>query len=215
MEALGTNGELITNLLPELELIVGNQPPVPNLPHQDAQSVFWITFRRFLGVFARPEHPLVLFLDDLHWADAGTLKLIEHLLTEPEVRYVMLIGAYRDNEISASDPLRQTLDRLRDTRVEVREIALAPLSLGDMTQLVMDSLHAATDRAKLLARVIHQKTDGNPFFAIEFLKELAQDKLLVLDPASAAWRWDLGQIRARSFTGNLSEVAQQCPRSVC
>jgi predicted ATPase len=206
MEALGTSGELITNLLPELELIIGKQPPVPNLPHQDAQSVFWITFRRFLGVFARPENPLALFLDDLHWADAGTLKLIEHLLTEPEVRHVLLIGAYRDTEISASDPLRQMLDRLRDTRVEVREIALAPLSLGDMTQLVIDSLHAGTDRASLLAQLIHQKTDGNPFFAIALLKGLAQEKLLVLDPVSAAWRWDLEQIRARSFTGNLSEL---------
>jgi predicted ATPase/signal transduction histidine kinase len=206
VEALGANGELITNLLPELELIIEKQSPVPNLPPQDAQSRFKITFRRFLGVFAQPEHPLALFLDDLHWADAGTLKLIEHLLTEPELRYVMLIGAYRDNAISASDPLQQTLDKLRNTRVELREIALAPLSLGDMTQLVMDSLHAGTDRAKLLARVIHQKTDGNPFFAIELLKGLAQEKLLVLDPASAAWRWDLEQIRARSFSGNLSEL---------
>src|SRR5262249_6749267 len=115
VEALGANGRLISNLLPELELIIGKQPAVPDLPPQDAHNRFKITFRRFLGVFAGPEQPLALFLDDLQWADAGTLRLFEHLVTEPDFRFVLLIGAYRDNEISTSHPLRQTLDKLCET----------------------------------------------------------------------------------------------------
>jgi serine/threonine protein kinase len=174
LEALGTNGQLISNLLPELELIIGKQPPVPDLPPKDAHHRFKLAFRRFLGLLARPEHPLALFLDDLQWADAGTLQLLEHLLTEPEVRHLLLIAAYRDNEVGASDPLRRTLEKLRDTGVAVREIALAPLSLRDVTHLVMDSLHAESDRAKPLAQLMHEKTGGNPFFMIQFFKALAR-----------------------------------------
>ena len=206
VEALGTNGQLISNLLPELELVIGKQARVPDLPPQDAHNRFKTTFRRFLGVFVNPEHPLALFLDDLQWADAGTLQLIEHLLTEPEVRYLLLIGAYRDNEVSVSDPLRQTLDKLRDSAIEIRQIALAPLSFGDVTQLVVDSLHAEADRAKVLAQLIHEKTDGNPFFAIQFFRALTEEKLLAFDPETTAWRWDLEQIRTRGFTENISEL---------
>ena len=206
VEALGTNGRLVSNLLPEIELIIGKQPAVPDLPPQDARNRFKITFRRFLGTFAAPEHPLALFLDDLQWADAGTLHLLEHLFTDPEFRHVLLIGAYRSNEVSAADPLRQTLERLRNTGIEVREIALRPLSLRDLTQLVTDSLPTEPDRAKLLAQLVHEKTDGNPFFAIQFLKALAEEKLLVLDPASAAWTWDIEELRTRRFTNNISEL---------
>ena len=105
LEALGPNGQLMVDLIPELELIIGEQPPVPELPPQDAQSRFQLVFRRFLGVFARPEHPLALFLDDLQWLDAATLDLLEHLVTEPDVRHLLLIGAYRDNEVDPAHPL--------------------------------------------------------------------------------------------------------------
>lgn len=109
VEALGPNGEVIVNLIPELALIVGEQPPVPSLPPQDAQNRFQIVFRRFLGVFARPEHPLALFIDDLQWLDRATLDLLEHLVTHPEVRHVLLVGAYRDNEVDSSHPLTHML----------------------------------------------------------------------------------------------------------
>src|SRR6202043_1969362 len=102
-EALGANGQLIVNLVPELELVIGKQAPVPDLPPQDAQNRFQMVFRRFLGVFARLEHPLALFLDDLQWLDAATLGLVAHLVTHPEVRHLLLVGAYRDNEISPAD----------------------------------------------------------------------------------------------------------------
>ena len=127
-EALGPNGQLMIDLVPELELIIGEQPPVPELSPQDARSRFQVVFRRFIGVFARPEHPLALFLDDLQWLDAATLDLLEDLLTPPGVPHLMLIGAYRDNEVTATHPLTRTLEAIRNAGANVQEIALAPLA---------------------------------------------------------------------------------------
>ena len=131
-EALGLNGQLIVNLVPALELVIGRQPPVPELPPQDAQNRFQMVFRRFLGVFARKEHPLTLFLDDLQWLDTATLDLLEHLVTQPEMRQVLLVGAYRDNEVGPSHPLLRTLERIRDAGTRVHEIVLTPLRLDDV-----------------------------------------------------------------------------------
>ena len=134
----------MVNLIPELAAIIGEQPPVPELPPQDAQSRFQIVFRRFLGVFARPEHPLALFLDDLQWLDAATLDLIEHLVAEPEVQHLLLVGAYRDNEVGPSHPLTRTLAAIREAGGDVEEIVLAPLAPGDVERLLADALHTAT-----------------------------------------------------------------------
>src|SRR5258707_7161512 len=123
-EALGPNGLLIVDLVPELKLIIGEQPPVPDLPPQDAQGRFQLVFRRFIGVFARADHPLVLFLDDLQWLDAATLDMVEDLLTQPEVRHLMLIGAYRDNEVDAVHPLRRKLETIKSTGGNVEDITL-------------------------------------------------------------------------------------------
>jgi predicted ATPase len=125
-EALGKNGQLMVNLIPELELIIGKQPPVPDLGPEDAQNRFQLVFVRLLGVFARAEHPLALFLDDLQWLDAATLELIEHLMTEPEVRHLLLLGAYRDNEVSSSHPLMRKLEVIRKTGAIVHDIVLSP-----------------------------------------------------------------------------------------
>jgi len=201
--ALGSNARLISNLLPELDLIVGKLPPVPELPPQDARDRFKIVFRRFVGVFARPEHPLVLFLDDLQWADAGTLGLLEHLLTEPDVRHLLLIGAYRDEEINALHPLNQTLEKLRNTGVTVRELPLAPLVVPDITALLDDSFHSESGCTKLLAQLICEKTGGNPFFIIQFFRALVEEKLVVFDPAIPAWNWNLELIGSRDFTRNI------------
>src|SRR6266404_3799485 len=112
-EALGPNGQLIVDLVPELGLITGEQPPVPELPPQDAQRRFQLVFRRFIGVFARREHPLALFFDDLQWLDAATLDLLEDLLRQPDVQHLMLIGAYRDNEVNSAHPLMRKLEAIR------------------------------------------------------------------------------------------------------
>src|SRR2546421_3999746 len=137
-EALGPNGQLIVNLVPALELVIGRQPPVPDLPPQDAQNRFQMVFRRFLGVFARQEHPLALFLDDLQWLDRATLDLLEHLVTHSEVQHLLLVGAYRDNEVGPAHPLVRTLEAIRQAGAPVQEIVLASLGLDDVTRLVAD-----------------------------------------------------------------------------
>src|SRR6202040_108742 len=137
LEALGPNARLMTDLIPELKLIIGDQPPVPDLPPQDAQGRFQLVFRRFIGVFARPEHPLTLFLDDLQWLDAATLDFLKNLLIQPDVRHLMLIGAYRDNEVDSTHPLWRSLVAIRQTGATVRAIVLAPLAREDLGQLVL------------------------------------------------------------------------------
>ena len=205
-EALGPNGQLMVNLVPELELVIGKQPPVADLPPQDAQNRFQMVFRRFLGVFARKEHPLALFLDDLQWLDAATLDLLEHLVTHPEVRHLLLVGAYRDNEVSPSHPLLRTLEAIRKAGARVQEIVLAPLGLDDVGQLVADALHCEPERARPLAQLVHEKTGGNPFFAIQFFTALAEEGLLAFDPVTRAWQWNIDRIRAKSYTDNVVDL---------
>src|SRR5207248_2316215 len=205
-EALGPNGQIIVNLVPEVELIIGKQPPVPDLAPRDAQNRFQMAFRRFLGVFARPEHPLALFLDDLQWLDTATLDLLEHLITHSEVRHLLLVGAYRDNEVGPAHPLLRTLEAIRKAGARVQEIVLAPLGLDDVGRLVADSLRCEPERARPLAQLVQEKTGGNPFFAIQFLTALADEGLLAFDPFAPTWQWDIDRIRARSYTDNVVEL---------
>ena len=151
-EALGPNGLLIVDLIPELELVIGKQPPVPDLSPQDAQRRFQTVLRRFIGVFARPEHPLALFLDDLQWLDAATLDLLEDILAQRDIRHLLLIGAYRDNEVDAAHPLMRKLDAIRRAGATVRDIVLAPLTYDDLEQLISDSIRCETKLASPLVQ---------------------------------------------------------------
>ncbi len=205
-EALGQNGQLIVNLVPELEFVIGKQPPVADLPPQDAKNRFQMVFRRFLGVFARPEHPLALFLDDLQWLDTATLDLFEHLVTHSEVRHLLLVGAYRDNEVGPAHPLLRTLEAIRTAGTHVQEIVLAPLGFDDVGRLVADALHCEPERARPLAQLVQQKTGGNPFFAIQFITALAEQGLLTFDPVALAWQWNIDRIRAENYTGNVVDL---------
>jgi PAS domain S-box-containing protein len=205
-EALGPNGQLIVNLVPELELLIGKQSTVSDLPPKDAQSRFQMVFRRFLGVFARKEHPLALFLDDLQWLDAATLDLLEDLLTLSDVRYLLLIGAYRDNEVDSTHPLTRTLEATRRAGATVQNILLAPLTAEDLSGLLVDSLHCEPDRVAPLAQLVHKKTAGNPFFAIQFLSALAEEGLLTFDHENARWSWDLYRIHAKGYTDNVVDL---------
>jgi predicted ATPase len=205
-EALGPNGQLIVDLVPELKLIIGEQQPVPELPPQDAKGRFQLVFRRFIGVFARREHPLALFLDDLQWLDAATLDLLEDLLTRPDVQHLMLIGAYRDNEVSSAHPLMRKLEAIRQAGAIVQEIILAPLAREDLVRLIADSIHSAPERVAPLAQLVHDKTAGNPFFAIQFLSALAEEALLAFDHASGGWAWDLNRIQAKGYTDNVVDL---------
>ncbi len=205
-EALGPNGQLMVDLLPELKLIIGEQAPVPELPGQDAQGRFELVFRRFLGVFARPEHPLALFLDDLQWLDAATLDLLEHLMTQTEVQHFLLIGAYRDNEVTSAHPLMRKLEAIRKAGALVQEIFLAPLGREDLGRLVADSLYCDQERAAPLAQLMHEKTAGNPFFAIQFLSALVEEGLVGFDHRAARWSWDLPRIHAKAYTDNVVDL---------
>jgi len=134
-----------------------------------------LVFRRFVGAFAQPEHPLALFLDDLQWLDQATLELLEHLISGPEVRHLLLVGAYRNNEVSSSHPLTRTLDAIRNAGTTMREIVLMPLRLDDVDRLVADTLQCTQDAAHPLAQLVQEKTGGNPFFVIQFLAALGEE----------------------------------------
>ncbi len=205
-EALGPNGQLIVNLIPEVEFIIGKQPPVPDLSPQDAQGRFQLVLRQFIGVFARKEHPLTLFFDDLQWLDAATLTLLADLVTHPEVGYLLLVGAYRDNEVGPSHPLLRTLEVIRKAGAKIQEIVLAPLRLDDIGRLVADALHRERDAVSPLSQLVQEKTGGNPFFVIQFLTALAEEKLVAFDPAAAFWIWDLAGIRAKGYTDNVVDL---------
>jgi len=205
-QALGPNGQLIVDLVPELKPIIGEQPPVPVIPPQDAQRRFQLIFRRFLSVFARPEHPLALFLDDLQWLDAATLDLLEDLLTRPDVRHLMLIGAYRDNEVDSTHPLMRKLEGIRTAGAAVHEIVLAPLTHEDLKQLIGDSLRCESELAASLARLLYEKTAGNPFFAIQFLSSLAEERLLNFNYRKARWSWNIKRIHAKDYSDNVVDL---------
>jgi PAS domain S-box-containing protein len=205
-EALGPNGRLIIDLVPELKLIVGDQPSVPELPPHDAQRRFQLAFRRFLAVFARPEHPLALFLDDLQWLDSATLDLLEDLLTQPDVHHLMLIGAYRDNEVNSAHPLIRKLEAIRKAGAVVHEIILAPLAPEDLGRLIGDALHCEPERVTALAELIQEKTAGNPFFAIQLISVLVEEGLLTFDYGERRWSWDLNGIHAKGYTDNVVDL---------
>lgn len=205
-EALGSNGQLMVNVIPELELLVGRQAPVAELSPQESQSRFQLVFRRLLAAFARPEHPLALFLDDLQWLDPATLTLLEHLVTDHEIRHLLIVGAYRDNEVTPTHPLVRTLEVIRNSKVPVHELVLQPLSPENVVQMVADALRTDTARVEGLASLVHEKCGGNPFFAIQFFTALPEERLLVFDPVSKRWKWDLALIRANGFTDNVVDM---------
>jgi predicted ATPase/signal transduction histidine kinase len=207
-EALGPNGRLLADLIPELTLIIGDQPPVPNLESRQAQSRFRLVFRRFIGVFAQPEHPLALFLDDLQWLDTATLDAIEDLLGQSHLQHFMLVGAFRDNEVDAGHQLLGKLDAIRKAGVLVREIHLSPLTREDLVQLIANALHCECEPAFVapLADLVGEKTAGNPFFVVQFLHEIVQAGLLRIDHETARWSWDLDLIDARGYTENVVEL---------
>ena len=205
-ETLGTNAGLMVDLVPELKLIVGEPPPVPELPSQDAQRRFQLILRRFIGVFARAEHPLALFVDDLQWLDAATLDLLEDLLTNSDLKHLMLIGAYRDNEVTAAHPLMRKLQAIKTGGRKVEEVTLGPLAREHLEQLITDSLRCEPERGAALGQLVHEKTGGNPFFAIHFIHSLAEQRMLAFDQDAARWLWDLDRIRGQGYTDNVVEL---------
>jgi PAS domain S-box-containing protein len=207
LNALQPDGDLIVDLVPDLKLIIGEQEPIAELPASDARRRFHLLLRRFIGVFARPEHPLALFLDDLQWLDAATLDLLEDLLTQESVPHLLLIGAYRDNEIDASHPLMRKLGSIKAAGTSsIQEITLGALDAQHVSRLIAEALHCETDQVGNLAQLILQKTDGNPFFINQFLSTLTDEGLIAFDSVHSRWSWDLKRIQEKGYTDNVADL---------
>lgn len=207
--ALGTGAAVLAEVIPEIELILGKQPPAPPLAPAEAQTRFRRVFQSFLGVLAGPEHPLVIFLDDLQWADSATLDLLEPLLTSPDIRCLFLIGAYRDNEVDSGHPLARALAALEAERVRLDRIALGPLDLPNLVRLAEDTLHGKPSDVEPLARLLLDKTGGNPFFVIQFLKALRDAELVRFDYAAGRWTFQIEAIAGAGMTDNVIDLMTQ------
>jgi predicted ATPase/signal transduction histidine kinase len=203
LSALGDNGQVIIEVVPELALIIGPQPAVTELSGTAAQNRFNLLMQKFVQVFTRVEHPLVIFLDDLQWADSASLKLLELLIAD--TGYLLILGAYRDNEVSPVHPFILTVDEILKTGAIVNTITLQPLSLTDISQLVADTLNCDRPIAQPLTELVYQKTKGNPFFATQFLKALHEEKQITFNSDSRYWQCDISQIRALALTDNVVE----------
>lgn len=206
LAALAGNGQLLIEVLPELELLIGPQPAVPELGPAESQSRFRLLFQNFLGVFASEAHPLVIFLDDLHRADPPSLRLLEQLLSDPLRHHLLVIGSYQEE---AAQPLQALLASLREIALPISEVCLGPLDLEAVTQFVADTLQREPGEVAPLAEILFAKTQGNPFFMGEFLTQLYQKGLLSFSPPdpqaeqAAGWQWELAAIRAEGITDNV------------
>ncbi|AFZ07480.1 multi-sensor signal transduction multi-kinase [Oscillatoria nigro-viridis PCC 7112] len=205
LAALGDSAGAIVEVIPELERIIGQQPPVPELAGSAAQNRFNLLFEKFIQVFTTKEHPLVIFLDDLQWADSASLKLMQLLMSDIDKRYLFLIGAYRDNEVFPAHPLMLTLAEIQKNEAKVNTITLAPLDGSDVNCLVADTLNCSTKLAKPLTELVYQKTKGNPFFVTQFLKSLHEDGLIAFNFDSRYWQCDIARVRSLAITDDVVE----------
>jgi predicted ATPase/signal transduction histidine kinase/DNA-binding NarL/FixJ family response regulator/tRNA A-37 threonylcarbamoyl transferase component Bud32 len=203
LAALGANGQVIIDVIPDVERIIGPQPAVPQLGLSESQNRFNRVFQQFIHVFSQPEHPLVVFLDDLQWADLSSLKLIELIMADSDNQYLLLIGAYRDNEVGATHPLIHTLEQIQQTGAVVNHIVLQPLESVHVNQLIADTLRTDIVKAKPLADLIFQKTQGNPFFLTQLLKSLHQDNLVSFNFSQGCWQWDINILQGIGITENV------------
>jgi predicted ATPase/class 3 adenylate cyclase/tRNA A-37 threonylcarbamoyl transferase component Bud32 len=203
---VGTNGQVIMEVIPEVELIIGVQPEVVLLGPAETRNRFHLVMQNFITAFTRPEHPLVIFLDDLQWADVSSLKLLELLMTSPYRHDLFLIGAYRDNEVGAGHPLLVTIEAMTGAGAAMQHLRLRPLDEQAVSYLVAETLHSHPDRTGPLAELLVEKTDGNPFFLNEFLKSLYVDEFISFHYEQGRWQWDLEHIRAQEMTNNVVEL---------
>ncbi|WP_394830490.1 AAA family ATPase [Pendulispora rubella] len=203
--AMAGNGGVLTDLIPELTLVIGPQPPMQELGAAEAQNRFTLVFQNFIRVFAAAKHPLVIFLDDLQWVDPASLKLLQLLLTDPRSGHLLLIGAYRDNEVPPTHPLALAIGEVRHHGAAVSEVSLGPLDRANVSKLVFDALSSDSKETANLAAYLFAKTHGNPFFVNQFLRSLRKEKLLTRDASTGRWTWDLEGIERARVTDNVVE----------
>ena len=204
LRALGQNGQIIIDVIPEIELIAGKQPTVPELPAFESQNRFNLVFQEFLGTFYSVKHPLAIFLDDLQWADLSSLKLIETLLSDSSVKYLLLIGAYRDNEVDNSHPLMLTLKETQKSGSSITTLTLKPLTLKWVNLFVSEVLNCEPEAAFPLSELCLKKTGGNPFFLKQFISSLYKDNHIRFE--NAKWTWDMNDILKANVTDNIIDM---------
>ncbi|MCT7979804.1 AAA family ATPase [Laspinema olomoucense] len=205
LEALGNNVQVIVEVIPEIELILGPQPAVIELQWTEAQNRFNLVFQNFIKVFANSDHPLVIFLDDLQWSDSASLTLLQHLMSYRSPG-LFVIGAYRDAEVSRTHPLMLTVEKIAKSNTRITQIYLSPLNVESVTQLMAETLHFRTNQVQSLSELICLKTGSNPFFIKEFIGSLYANQFLRFDNKSLSWEWSLEQIQAQKFTNNVVEL---------
>jgi predicted ATPase/GAF domain-containing protein/HPt (histidine-containing phosphotransfer) domain-containing protein len=207
-DALGMNGQLLVDIIPDIELVIGKQPAALPLGPNESLHRFETTFQRFMATCASPQSPLVLFLDDLQWADPASLRLMRQVLANPEQRCLLLIGNYRDNEVGALHPLTHFMDGLGEL-VAITRITLEPLREEHVAELLLDSLHGSVVPIEPLAQLLVRKTGGNPFFVGQLLHEMKRQQQLAFDSESRSWTWDVSSIDAVTVTDNVVELLIQ------
>ncbi|MEH2134192.1 MAG: AAA family ATPase [Nostoc sp.] len=205
LAAVGENGQVIVDVIPELERIIGQQPPVPELSGSAVQNRFNLLFQKFIQVFTTTEHPLVMFLDDLQWADSASLNLLQLLMSEASSGSLLILGAYRDNEVFPTHPLMLMLEQIQQAEATVNTIILEPLVEITVNQLVVDTLICPDELAQPLTQLVYQKTQGNPFFTTQFLKALHEEGRIQFDPELGYWRCDMVSVRQLALTDGVVE----------
>ncbi|MGK7919363.1 MAG: AAA family ATPase [Trichodesmium sp.] len=203
LEVVGENGEVIINVIPELEQIIGKQPPVPQLSGNAAQNRFNLLFSKFVCLFATKDHPLVIFLDDLQWGDMASLNLLKVLMGKSEASHLLVLGAYRDNEVFPAHPFMLTLEEIQKQGTTLNTLLLKPLDEININHLVAETLLCSTKIATPLSQLIYQKTGGNPFFTTQFLHGLYQDGWITFDSETRYWQCNLTQVRQLALTDNV------------
>jgi len=206
LEALGINAQIIIDLVPEIEFIIGPQPLLLKIGSKEAQTRFNLTLLNFVHALATEEHPLIIFMDDIQWIDLSSLKFLEQLLANPKTLYLLIIGSYRDNEVNQSHPLVLSLEEMKKNGVLISSIFLNPLEEEHVIQLISDTLHAEPKDVQSLAELCYQKTHGNPFFFTQFLQTLVSEKLLFFDFSQEKWLWDVENISSKGITDNVVDL---------
>ena len=202
LSVLAPNEGIIIDLIPEVKLILGSREPVHELGPLETRNRFNIVFLDFLKIFTRRDHPLVLFLDDLQWADSASLELIELIAADNRTNHFLLIGAYRSNGVDDTHAAMAAMERIRKAGGSIHNIALPPLDIDDISHLIADTLNSAGDEVASLVDAVYRKTEGNPFFTKIFLHSL-YDKRILHFTHDAGWRWDTDEINRMEATENV------------
>jgi PAS domain S-box-containing protein len=205
LEALGNTGQIIIDIIPELERIIGSQPPVPDLPGSASRNRFNILFQKFVTALSSQEHPLAIFLDDMQWADEASLELMRLLIGRNDLNHLLILGAYRDNEVSSSHPLSRTMIGLEKTGTPIRILSLTPLHISDINQLIADALGCSTEKALPLTDLVYRITKGNPFFNNQLLSSLYEEGLIIFDREAGHWNYELSKVNKLSLTDDVVE----------